>query len=114
MTTVRTGRVPATGIDTLLCTVDANGHVTRFYAASETGPLSDTADGFDSLVRDHLAVMIDGCSCRLPAGVAWSNAAFMIDHALSETRLAGPRDAATVRAAEALIAGERHPSLGRP
>ena len=113
-TGLRTGRVPATGIDALLCTADADGHVVEFRPTSSVCSLDEADAGFDALVRDHLAVVIEGCACGLPAGVAWSNAAVMIDHALSEARLTGPHDIPALRAAEALIADDgRHPQLAR-
>ena len=105
---VRTGRIPASAIDALLCERDADGYVVGFLpraGASERG-------GFD----DHLAVAVEACGrlTGFPARVAWSNAAVIIDYAIGEARATGGTGAEGLRAAEALIAGARHPLLAKP
>lgn len=108
----RTGRVPASAIDALLCERDADGHVIGFQ------PREGAVDhgGFDDLVDDHLAIAVEVCGrlTGFPARVAWSNAAVIIDYAIGEVRASGDHDGEALREAEALIAGASHPLLAKP
>jgi ferric iron reductase protein FhuF len=106
----RTGRVPASAIDVLLCECGADGHVVGFRPRAGARDHGD----FDDLVDDHLAVAVEACGrmTGFPARVAWSNAAVVIDYAIAEARAGGDADA--LREAEALIAGASHPLLARP
>lgn len=109
---VRTGRVPASAIDALLCERDADGLVVGFRQRAD----ARDGHGFDDLVEDHLAVAVEICGrlTGFPARVAWSNAAVVIDYAIAEARGSDDLDANILREAEALIGAAGHPLLAKP
>ena len=109
---VRTGRVPASAIDELLCESDTHGHDVGFRPREgKRGRQS-----FETLVDDHLAIAIETCGqlTGFPARVAWSNAAVVIDYAIEEARATDDAKAHTLREAGSLIAGTGHPLLAHP
>ena len=108
----RTGLVPASAIDELLCESDADGRVVGFCPRAG----ASERRSFDALVDDHLAVAVAACGelTGFPSRVGWSNAAVVVDYAIEEARAADASDADVLRAAEALIAGPAHPQLACP
>jgi ferric iron reductase protein FhuF len=107
----RTDRMPAVGIDDLLCESDAAGHVVGFKPRQATG----VRTGFDALVDDHLAVAVEICGliAGFPARVAWSNAAVVLDYAIAAARAEGDTGGA-LHEAEALIGASGDPRLACP